>query len=91
MTPGSHPMWAYLTAAGLAIGAWLKFRLGRWDQQAVRITKLEARIDDLQLELRELVDLKIDNALLRAENVRLVAENDALKAAAHQRRASDVL
>lgn len=91
MIPDGHSPWAYFVAIGAALGAWLKFRLGRWDQQAVRITKLEARIDDLQLELRELVDLKIDNALLRAENTRLVAENDALKAAAHQRRAGDVI
>lgn len=68
-------MWLAITGAvGIAVGKFLKFRLSRWDQQAKRITELEGQVAQLQVELRELVDLKVENALLRAERDELRAQ-----------------
>lgn len=86
----NHPFSLLVAALVGGVATWLKFRLKRWDQQANRITELEAQVAKLQIKLEALVDLKVENALLQSEKARLVEENDGLRAAAHLRRKDDV-
>lgn len=87
----THPLWIGTAALAGAFGAWLRFRLGRGDQLLKRIRDLEQQVDELHAEVRDMVELRVANAVLTAENERLAAENDALRAAAHRRRASDIV